>query len=55
MEMETLISHRMTAALRELLDKLKRETFTVSDLNQIAEATGTTFERKFILDDGETV
>ena len=35
--------------------KLKRETFTIADLNRIAEATGTTFERKFILNDGESV
>lgn len=35
--------------------KLKREAFTVSDLDKIAEATGTTFKRKFILNDGESV
>ena len=35
--------------------KLKREIFTVSDLDQIAGAIETTFEGQFILDDGEEV
>lgn len=49
------LARRMGMSPQNLNAKLKRETFTVSDLNQIAESTGTTFERKFILDDGETV
>lgn len=49
------LARRMGMSPQNLNAKLKRETFTVSDLNQIAEVTGTTFERKFILDDGETV
>ena len=49
------LARRMGMSPQNLNAKLKRETFTVSDLNQIAEATGTTFERKFILGDGETV
>lgn len=35
--------------------KLKRETFTVADLEKIAEVTETFFERKFILGNGDTV
>lgn len=35
--------------------KLKRESFTVAELEDIAEAVGVTFERNFILDDGDTV
>ncbi len=35
--------------------KLKRETFTVADLEKIAEVTETSFERKFILGNGDTV
>lgn len=49
------LARRMGMSPQNLNAKLKRGTFTVSDLEQIAEATGTTFERKFILDDGEEV
>ena len=49
------LARRMGMSPQNLNAKLKRETFTVSDLDQIAEATGTTFERKFILNDGEEV
>ena len=37
------------------LKKLKRESFTIDDLDKIADVTGSTFERKFILSDGETI
>ena len=49
------LARRMGMSTQNLNANLNRETFTVSDLDQIAEATGTTFERKFILDDGEEV
>ncbi|MBQ7016927.1 MAG: helix-turn-helix transcriptional regulator [Firmicutes bacterium] len=49
------LARRMGMSPQNLNAKLKRETFTVADLDRIAEATGTTFERKFILDDGESV
>lgn len=35
--------------------KMKRESFTVSDLEKIADATGTTFIRKFAFQTGEEV
>lgn len=35
--------------------KLKRESFTIEELESIAEATGTTFERNFVLNNGEKV
>ena len=35
--------------------KLKRESFTIEELESIAEATGTTFERSFVLNNGEKV
>lgn len=35
--------------------KLKRETFTVADLEHIADVTGSSFERKFVLKNGETI
>ena len=49
------LARRMGMSPHNLNAKLKRETFTVADLDRIAEATGTTFERKFILNDGESV
>lgn len=35
--------------------KLKRESFTVKDLEQIADAVGATFEHRFILKNGERI
>lgn len=35
--------------------KLKRESFTIEELESIAEATGTKFERNFVFDNGEKV
>ena len=49
------LARRMGMSPQNLNAKLKRETFTIADLDRIAEATGTTFERKFILNDGESV
>ena len=49
------LARRMGMSPQNLNAKLKRKTFTISDLEQIAKATGTNFERKFILEDGESV
>lgn len=35
--------------------KLKRETFTIAELEKIAVVTDSFFERKFVLGNGETV
>lgn len=35
--------------------KLKRESFTVADLELIADVTESSFERKFILKNGDTI
>lgn len=35
--------------------KLKRGSFKVSELEEIAKAAGVTFERSFVLENGETV
>ena len=35
--------------------KMKRESFTISDLEYLAEAVGCSFERHFVLPDGEKV
>lgn len=49
------LARRIGITPQNLNAKLKRETFTVADLDQIADATGTTFERKFVLENGESV
>ena len=49
------LARRIGTSPQNLNAKLRRESFTVADLEQIAEATGTSFERKFILSDGDTV
>lgn len=49
------LARRIGTTPQNLNAKLKRETFTVADLDQIADATGTTFERKFVLENGESV
>jgi transcriptional regulator with XRE-family HTH domain len=35
--------------------KLKRKSFTVADLEKIADAAGVKFERSFVLDNGERI
>lgn len=35
--------------------QMKRESFTVDELERIAEAAGTTFEHKFIFPNGEQI
>ena len=37
------------------LAKMKRESFTVSDLEYLAETVGCSFERHFVLPDGEKI
>ena len=49
------LARRIGTIPQSLNAKLKRESLTVADLEQIAEATDSSFERKFILKNGETV
>ena len=49
------LARRMGTSPQNLNAKLKRESFTISDLDQIAEAAGCRFERKFVLKTGEEV
>ncbi len=35
--------------------KMKRESFTVSELEDIADAVNSSFERKFVLENGEEI
>lgn len=49
------LARRMGTTPQNLNAKLKRETFTVADLEQIASLTESSFERKFVLKNGETI
>lgn len=40
---------------QNLSSKMKRESFTINELTQIAEAVGVEFEHKFILENGEKI
>jgi len=49
------LARRLGKSPQSFNSKLKRESFTVDDLDKIADATGSTFERKFILSNGEAI
>ena len=49
------LARRIGTSPQNLNAKLKRGSFTVDDLDQIAEVTDTVFERKFILRNGEKI
>ena len=40
---------------QNLSSKLKRESFTVSDLEKIADAVGAGYEHNFVLENGERI
>lgn len=40
---------------QNLNSKLKRESFTVSDLEKIADAVGAEYEHSFVLENGERI
>ena len=52
---EAELARRLGTSPQNLNAKIKRDTFSVYDMERIAEATGTTFKREFILDNGESV
>ena len=47
------LARRTGQSPQNLNSKLKRASFTIDELEEIAKATGTTFRRTFILDNGE--
>ena len=49
------LARRLGTTPQNFNAKLKRESFTVTELESIASAVGVTFERNFVLDDGEMV
>lgn len=49
------LARRIGTTPQNLNAKLKRETFTISDLEKIAKAVECSFERNFVLNNGEKV
>lgn len=52
---EAELARRLGKSPQSLNSKMKRETFTVRDLDQIAGVLGVSFERHFVLENGEEV
>lgn len=49
------LARRIGVSPQSLSAKLKRESFTISDLNLIADAVGASFVRKFVLYSGDEI
>ena len=49
------LARRVGTSPQNFNAKLKRETFTISELEEMAKAVNCTFERNFILGNGEKI
>ena len=49
------LARRLGKSPQSFNSKMKRESVTIKELETIAEVTGVTFERKFILMNGEKI
>ena len=49
------LARRLNTSPQSFSGKLKRESFTISDLNEIAKVSGATFDYNFVLSDGDTI
>lgn len=49
------LARRLGKSPQSFNSKLKRGSFTINDLEKIAEATGTSFKRNYILPNGEEI
>ncbi len=49
------LARRTNHSPQSFSGKLKRESFTIAELDEIAEATGSTFERNFVLPTGDKI
>ena len=49
------LARRLGKTPQSFNSKLKRESFTIKDLEEIADATGTSFKRNYILPNGEEI
>jgi len=49
------LARRTKQSPQNFSSKLKRESFTIRDLEEIAKVTGCEFERAFVLENGERI
>ena len=49
------LARRLGTSPQNFNAKMKRESLTVVDMERIAQVTGTTFKREFVLENGETI
>lgn len=49
------LARRIGTTPQNLGGKMKRESFTIAELENIAEAVNSSFERKFVLESGEKI
>ncbi|MCF2641870.1 MAG: helix-turn-helix transcriptional regulator [Lachnospiraceae bacterium] len=49
------LARRIGTTPQNLGGKMKRESFTIAELEDIAEAVNCSFERKFVLENGEKI
>lgn len=49
------LARRIGTTPQNLNGKMKRESFTIAELENIADAVNSSFERKFVLKNGEKV
>ena len=49
------LARRIGTTPQNLGGKMKRESFTIAELESIAEAVNSSFERKFVLENGEKI
>ena len=49
------LARRLGKSPQSFNSKLKRESFTIKDLEKIADVTGTSFRRNYILPNGEEI
>lgn len=52
---EAELARRLGKSPQSFNAKMKRESFTIEDLNKIADAVGVEFKRNFILTNGEEI
>ena len=49
------LARRVGTTPQNFSGKMKRESFTVAELEDIADAVNSSFERKFVLENGEKI
>ena len=52
---EAELARRLGKSPQNFNSKMKRETFTINDLEKVAAALGVAFKRSFILENGEEI